>query len=42
MKIYDISQEVFECQVYGENPMPEKKLLSSMEKGSLYILMKIS
>ena len=24
MKIYDISQEVFGCQVYAGDPMPEK------------------
>ena len=38
MKIYDISQEVFGCQVYADDPVPEKKLLSSMEKGGLYNL----
>ena len=38
MKIYDISQEVFSCRVYASDPMPEKKLLCSMEKGDLYNL----
>ena len=38
MKIYDISQEVFGCQVYADDPAPEKELLSSMEKGGLYNL----
>ena len=38
MKIYDISQEVFGCQVYPGDPTPEKKVLSSMEKGSRYNL----
>ena len=38
MKIYDISQEVFGCQVYPGDPAPEKKVLSSMEKGDLYNL----
>ena len=38
MKIYDISQEVFSCQVYTGDPAPEKKVLSSMEKGDLYNL----
>ena len=38
MKIYDISQEVFGCQVYPGDPMPEKKVLRSMEKGELYNL----
>ena len=33
MKIYDISQEVFGCQVYAGDPAPEKELLSSMEEG---------
>ena len=38
MKIYDISQEVFSCQVYPGDPMPEKKELKSMEKGDIYNL----
>ena len=38
MNIYDISQEVFGCQVYPGDPAPEKKVLSSMEKGDLYNL----
>ena len=38
MKIYDISQEVFGCQVYPGDPVPEKKVLSSMKKGDLYNL----
>lgn len=38
MKIYDISQEVFGCRVYPGDPTPEKKVLSSMEKGDLYNL----
>ena len=38
MKIYDISQEVFESQVYPGDPMPERKVLGSMEKGDLYNL----
>ena len=38
MKIYDISQEVFSCQVYPGDPVPEKKVLSLMEKGELYNL----
>ena len=38
MKIYDISQEVFSCQVYPGDPAPEKKMLQSMEKGELYNL----
>ncbi len=38
MKIYDISQEVFSCRVYPSDPVPEKKVLSLMEKGDLYNL----
>ena len=38
MKIYDISQEVFSCQVYPGDPAPEKKVLSLMKKGDLYNL----
>ena len=38
MKIYDISQEIFGCQVYPGDPMPQKRVLSSMEKGDLYNL----
>ncbi|MBP3937948.1 MAG: cyclase family protein [Clostridia bacterium] len=38
MKIYDISQEVFNCQVYPGDPMPKKRELKSMEKGELYNL----
>lgn len=38
MKIYDISQEVFSCQVYPGDPIPEKKLLKAMEKGEVYNL----
>lgn len=35
MKIYDISQEVFGCQVYPGDPAPERKVLSSVEKGDV-------
>ena len=38
MKIYDISQEVFSCQVYPGDPAPEKKVLSNMGNGELYNL----
>ena len=38
MKIYDISQEVFACQVYPGDQKPEKKMLKSMEKGDVYNL----
>ena len=42
MKIYDISQEVFGCQVYPGDPTPEKKRLKSIEKGDLYHLTSFS
>ena len=38
MKIYDISQEIFGCQVYPGDPTSQKRVLSSMEKGDLYNL----
>jgi arylformamidase len=38
MKIYDISQEVFSCQVYPGDPAPQKTALSLMENGALYNL----
>ena len=38
MKIYDISQEVFGCQVYPGDPAPKRETLSLMEKGDLYNL----
>ena len=42
MTIFDISQEVFGCQVYPGDPAPERRVLSSMEKGDLYNLTAIS
>ena len=42
MKIYDISQEVFSCQVYPGDPKPEKKILKSMENGAVYNLTSFS
>ena len=38
MKIYDISQEIFGCQVYPGDPTTQKRVLSSIEKGDLYNL----
>ena len=38
MKIYDISQEVFSCQIYPGDPGPERRTLCSTEKGALYNL----
>lgn len=42
MKIYDISQEVFGCQVYPDDPKPKKKIIKSMEKGEVYNLSSFS
>ena len=42
MKIYDISQEVFGCQVFSGDPSPGKTVLSSMDKGDLYNLTEFS
>ena len=42
MKIYDISQEVFSCQIYPNDPTPERKVHSSMENGDLYNLSSFS
>jgi len=38
MKLYDISQEIFGCEVYPGDPKPEAERLSSMEQGDLYNL----
>ena len=38
MKIYDISQEIFTCEVYPGDPAPEKRVLSSIDSGGLYNL----
>ena len=38
MMIYDISQEVFSCQVFPSDPTPERSVLSSIEKGDQYNL----
>ena len=42
MKIYDISQEVFTCQIYPGDPAPEKRELKSMDDGELYNLTEFS
>ena len=36
MKIYDISQEVFSCEVFPGDPTPQKQTLCSMKNGDLY------
>lgn len=38
MKIYDISQEVFGCEVYPGDPSPEKYALKRMSEGAMYNL----
>ena len=38
MKIYDISQEVFSCEVFSGDPAPEKQVLCSIQNGDLYNL----
>ena len=38
MKIYDISQEIFGCEVYPGDPAPKKEVLSAIEQGALYNL----
>ena len=38
MKIYDISQEVFSCAVYSDDPAPQKTVIKSMEQGEIYNL----
>ncbi len=42
MKIYDISQEVFTCEVYPDDPTPKKTVLKSMGNGDLYNLTEFS
>ena len=37
-KIYDISQEVFTCEVYPGDPAPEKQILASIKQKDLYNL----
>ncbi len=36
--IYDISQEIFSCNVYPGDPEPERYQIESIEEGSLYNL----
>ena len=38
MKIIDISREIFSTPVYPGDPVPQKRLVSSMEKGASYNL----
>ena len=38
MKIYDISQEVFDCVVFPGDPAPIRERITTMEEGALYNL----
>lgn len=38
MKIYDISQEVFSCSVYPDDPRPQRQTLCATADGDLYNL----
>ena len=38
MEIFDISQEVFSCEVFPGDPKPSREKLSSMSDGALYNL----
>mgnify|MGYP002508894596 CR=1 FL=1 len=38
MKIYDISQEVFSCEVYPGDPVPARQRLETIADGALYNL----
>ncbi len=38
MKIYDISQEIFDCRVYPGDPVPRKTVVKSIENGDGYNL----
>ena len=42
MKIYDISQEVFSCNIYPGDPKPEKQTLRATSAGDLYNLTSFS
>ena len=42
MKIYDVSQEVYSCQVYKGDPSPKKNIVYSMDKGDVYNMSEFS
>lgn len=42
MRVYDISQEVLGCAVYPGDPVPQREILQSMERGDLYNLSSVS
>ena len=35
MKIYDISQEVFSCEVFPGDPVPKKESINLIENGDV-------
>ena len=41
MKLYDISQEVFDCTVFPGDPKPQNIKVSDMKDGALYNLTEI-
>lgn len=42
MKIYDISQEVFSCEVYPGDPAPAARAMMRMSEGELYNLSELT
>jgi arylformamidase len=38
MRIYDISQEIFACAVYPDDPTPKRQILKSINGGDVYNL----
>ena len=42
MKIYDITQELFSCEVYPGDPAPKKEILASTDKGDVCNLTALS
>lgn len=42
MKIYDISQEVFSCEIYPGDPAPERRSVASISRGNAYNLTEFS
>lgn len=42
MKIYDISQEVFSCEVFPGDPTPQKQTVCSMKNGDPYNMIAFS
>ena len=42
MKIYDISQEIFDCEIYPGDESPVRRIVENIENGSLYNLTSFS